>query len=305
MPVSSYPVESYDSVPSFWTINRIGNESRRPRYFNETLPFSSMVPYRLTERDVFSNDDVPLHCASSLEIVLYENVSGNVVVDNRHLYVEGNTVVINPPMAVHGGWVTGNSGKIYCLQISIESMAHYIQIDSFLAEKGLSLQNAPMTIPEYDRLRALFAELFEFDQNVFRRNIAILSIIEVLAQHIPSADACVDSLNASEEELKVLISWTHSNFAQKISLDEAAAVVNFSKHYFCKWFKNNTGMNYIQYVKRVRVYNASMLLLAGKTVSEAGYASGFENMSYFIKCFKEIRGCTPKSFVEAVRVHNQ
>lgn len=61
MPVSSYPVESYDSVPSFWTINRIGNESRRPRYFNETLPFSSMVPYRLTERDVFSNDDVPLH----------------------------------------------------------------------------------------------------------------------------------------------------------------------------------------------------------------------------------------------------
>ena len=171
--------------------------------------------------------------------------------------------------------------------------------------KATVLQNAPMTIPEYDRLRALFAELFEFDQNVFRRNIAILSIIEVLAQHIPSADACVDSLNASEEELKVLISWTHSNFAQKISLDEAAAVVNFSKHYFCKWFKKNTGMNYIQYVKRVRVYNASMLLLAGKTVSEAGYASGFENMSYFIKCFKEIRGCTPKSFVEAVRVHNQ
>ena len=305
MTLSSYPKESYDSVPSFWTINRIGNESRRPRYFNETLPFSAMVPYRLTERDVFSNDDVPLHCASSLEIVLYENVSGNVVVDNRHQYIENNTVVINPPMAVHGGWVTGNSGKIYCLQISIESMAHYIKIDSFLAEKGLSLQNAPITIPEYGRLRTLFDELFACDQDVFQRNIVILTIIKVLTQHIPHAAGQVDSLDASKEELKVLISWTHSNSTHKITLDDAAAVVNFSKHYFCKWFKKNTGMNYVQYVKRVRVYNASMLLLSGKTVSEAGYASGFENMSYFIKCFKEIRGCTPKNFIEEVRIHNE
>ena len=305
IPVSSYPIESYESSPNFWIINRIGNESRRPRYFNETLPFSSMAPYRLTERNVFSDDDVPLHCSSSLEIVLYENVSGNVVVDNRHLYIENNTVVISPPMAVHGNWVTGTSGKIYCLQISIESMTHYIQIDIFLAEKGLSLQNVPMTIPEYDRLRELFDELFAYDQNVFRRNIAVLSIIEVLASHIPCADECVEQINASKEELKMLITWTHSSFAQKITLDDAAAVVNFSKHYFCKWFKKNTGMNYIQYLKRVRVYNASMLLLSGKTVSEAGYASGFENMSNFIKCFKEIRGCTPKNFVEGVRAHNE
>lgn len=289
---------------SFWKINRIGNESRRPRTFNETLPFTTAVPYRLTRRDVFSNDDVPLHYASSLEVVLYENVAGDVMVDNRHIHVQDKTVVITPPMAVHGGWVTGEAGVIYCLQISLECMAHYIQLDNFLAEAGVSLQSAPLTIPEYDPLREYIEILFNCDDNVFRRNAAILSIIETIARHIPPSAGSMESIPDSKEELKFLISWTHDHYDQKIALEDAAAVVGFSKHYFCKWFKRHTDVNYIQYLKRVRVYNAGIMLLSGKSVYEAGYACGFENVSYFIKCFKEIRGCTPKRFVEATKLHN-
>ena len=302
--MNKYSPEDRQNTPSYWSINRIGNESRRPRYFNETMPFTTDVPYRLTMRNVFSSDDVPLHYASSLEVVLYENITGDVVADNKRLHIEGNTVIVNPPMTVHGGWVTGENGCIYCLQISIEHMAHYIQIDNFLAEKGLKLENAPINIPEWDRMRELVDELFQNDENVFRRNIAILSIIEAIARHIPPRQNPGDSLLETKEELKAIVSWTHDNFLQRITLEDAAAVVGFSKHYFCKWFKKNTGTNYIQYVKRVRVYHASMLLLAGKSVCDAGYASGFESMSYFIKCFKEIRGCTPKNFVETVHMHN-
>lgn len=291
---------------NYWIINRIGDEARMPRSFNETLPFSQEVPYRLTKRDVFSNDDVPLHYAPSLEVVLYHNLSGYVVVDNQHVYIENNTVVFNPPMAVHGGWVTSDSsegGCIYCLQVSLEHMAHYVQLEHFFSEHSLSLENAPVTLPEYDRIHALVNDLFDCDDNVFLRNIAMLSIFEIIARHIPPSTESLDVKAERSAAIKQLISWTHDNFEQRITLDDAAAVVGFSKHYFCKWFKKQTGSNYIQYLKRVRVYNASMLLLAGKSVSEAGYASGFENISYFIKCFKEIRGCSPKHFVETTRMH--
>lgn len=298
--------EGANPSSSYWIINRIGDEARTPRHFNETLPFSEAVPYRLTKRDVYSNDDVPLHYAPSLEVVLYENLSGHVVVDNQHVCIQNNTVVFNPPMAVHGGWVTSDTndgGCIYCLQVSLEHLAHYIHLDTFLAENALSLENAPVIIPEYQSLHTLVNQLFACDDNVFLRNIAILSIFEIIARHIPSSGVRMNARVETKESLKTLISWTHDNFEQRITLDDAAAVVGFSKHYFCKWFKKQTGSNYIQYLKRVRVYNASMLLLSGKSVSEAGYASGFENISYFIKCFKEIRGCPPKHFVETTRMH--
>lgn len=296
-----------DPSSNYWIINRIGDEARMPRHFNETLPFSEVVPYRLTKRDVFSKDDVPLHYAPSLEVVLYANLSGYVAVDNQHIFIQNNTVVFNPPMAVHGGWVTSDTddgGCIYCLQVSLEHMAHYIQLENFFDENALVLENAPVVIPEYDAVLKLVKDLFNYDGNVFLRNIVILSIFEIIARHIPASGTRVQTKPENKEALKALISWSHDNFEQHITLDDAAAVVGFSKHYFCKWFKKQTGSNYIQYLKRIRVYNASMLLLSGKSVSEAGYASGFENISYFIKCFKEIRGCPPKHFVEVSRMHS-
>jgi len=294
------PVGAEDS-PSFWTINRIGDETLTPRTFNETLPFSTQVPYRLTKRDVFSNDDVPLHYASSLEVVLYENVTGVIVVDDQHLRIDGTCVEVVPPNVVHGGWVSGEHGRIFCLQMSLEALAHYVNIENFLIEQGRRLEDAPAIIPESERVAELIDELFKSDDNVFQRMSAVLSIFEAIARHIEPSEGDRDRLSGGKAELKALISWTHKNYSQRITLDDAAAIVGFSKHYFCKWFKSQTGVNYIQYVKRVRVYNASKLLLMGQSVSEAGYESGFENMSYFIKCFKDIRGSTPKAYMESVR----
>lgn len=288
-------------APSFWTTHRIGDEARRPRFFNETLAFSASVPYRLTTRSVLGNDDVPLHYAPSLEITLYENVVGSVVCDDRHEHISGNTAVVVPPLLVHGGWVTGETGAIHCLQISLEAMRHYLNIDNFLAENGLQLRDVPMIVPDYDEIRALMKVLFENDDNVFKRNIAILGVMEILARHIVPSQNDVERISSAKEELKTLISWTHEHCSGRITLDDAAAVVGFSKHYFCKWFKQHTGLSYIQYVKRVRIYGASKLLMMGKPVYAAGYESGFENMSYFIKCFKEIRGCTPRHFVDSLR----
>jgi len=286
---------------SFWTINRIGDETLTPRSFNETLPFSTQVPYRLTRRDVFSSDDVPLHYASSLEVVLYENVTGVIVVDDQHLRISGTCVEVVPPNVVHGGWVRGERGRIFCLQMSLDALSHYVNLENFLTEQGRRLEDAPPVIPESERIAGLIDDLFKSDDNVYQRIAAILSIVEAIARHIPPSEGARERLAGGRAELKALISWTHKNYPQKITLDDAAAIAGFSKHYFCKWFKSQTGVNYIQYVKRVRVYNASKLLLMGQSVNEAGYESGFENMSYFIKCFKDIRGSTPKAYMESVR----
>jgi AraC-like DNA-binding protein len=74
----------------------------------------------------------------------------------------------------------------------------------------------------------------------------------------------------------------------------------FSTTYFCSWFKNLTGITYIQYLNQVRVMQVCRYLNTKIPLKEAIYACGFENMSYFIQLFKKIQGCTPQKYIHSL-----
>ena len=53
----------------------------------------------------------------------------------------------------------------------------------------------------------------------------------------------------------------------------------------------------IQYLRRYRIQrSAELLRQTDMSVSEIGVLCGFQEMSYFARSFKEIRGCTPTEY---------
>ena len=77
--------------------------------------------------------------------------------------------------------------------------------------------------------------------------------------------------------------------AEPLSLGRIAQVANISRHYFCKMFKKATGMNFIDYLSRVRVEKSKTLLLnPNSRISEAAFACGFQSMTNFNRAFKRI-----------------
>ena len=59
------------------------------------------------------------------------------------------------------------------------------------------------------------------------------------------------------------------------------------------------GRSPIQYVKQVRIQKAAELLLGTDLkISDIGLQCGFQEMSYFAKAFRELKGCTPHEFRE-------
>jgi AraC-like DNA-binding protein/ligand-binding sensor protein len=88
----------------------------------------------------------------------------------------------------------------------------------------------------------------------------------------------------------------------KFSLGDIASLVNVSASYFSELFKKGTGMNFVEYVARVRVQKAkNMLANPNKRISEVAFDVGFQSLSQFNRAFKKFGGEAPTAYRARVK----
>ena len=88
-----------------------------------------------------------------------------------------------------------------------------------------------------------------------------------------------------------------SNYDSQITLDDMAEAAGMSPKYFCYFFKEMTAKTPIEYLNLYRIEKASRKLINSDTsVTDIAYSCGFNDLSYFIKTFKHIKGKTPAKF---------
>lgn len=84
------------------------------------------------------------------------------------------------------------------------------------------------------------------------------------------------------------------NISHKITLSDAAKLVNMSDSAFSHFFKKQTGIAFITYVNNLRVAKACNLLAnTNLSASEICYDCGFNNKSNFIRLFSKRKNMTP------------
>ncbi|MBV8901692.1 MAG: helix-turn-helix domain-containing protein [Verrucomicrobia bacterium] len=87
--------------------------------------------------------------------------------------------------------------------------------------------------------------------------------------------------------------------ADPVTLGEVANAMHVSTFYFCKLFKKATGMTFTDYLGRVRIEKAKVLLSNPHLrVSEIAYAVGFQSLTHFNRVFRDLTGESPTRFRE-------
>ena len=98
-------------------------------------------------------------------------------------------------------------------------------------------------------------------------------------------------------KLKDVLSFIRSNYDKQITLSDMADVAGMSPKYFCHFFKSMTRKTPVDYLVAYRVEKASRKLLStDMSVTEIAYSAGFNDLSYFIKTFKRLKGAPPAAF---------
>ena len=94
-----------------------------------------------------------------------------------------------------------------------------------------------------------------------------------------------------------LISWIEKNLSEPIDLNKLSSISGLSPKYLCRVFREYTSKTLVQYINELRIENACHeMSVNNKNITEASYASGFNDLSYFCKIFKQHKGITPKEF---------
>lgn len=131
---------------------------------------------------------------------------------------------------------------------------------------------------------------------------AMLRLLATFAEHLALISQSLEPVSPpmAEPEDQVVRrakKYIRERFQQRITLDEAAQVVNSSTRHFCKVFKQATGITFTDYLARIRVEKAKHLLQNPHLrVSEVAFETGFDSISQFNRSFKRITGMSPTQF---------
>ena len=101
----------------------------------------------------------------------------------------------------------------------------------------------------------------------------------------------------SQSRINTVTQFLTANLNKQVSLAEAAELVHMSSKSFSRFFKTNTGKNFVQYVNELRIGQACRRLIESKdSITEICYDSGFNNLSNFNRRFLEIKKMSPREF---------
>ena len=105
-------------------------------------------------------------------------------------------------------------------------------------------------------------------------------------------------IKASKDAIcEYIIKYTSENFCEKNILGKISREVNFSIAYLSTKFKEEMGITFLDYLKKVRVEESCRLLTnTDKKIIEIAYLSGYSDVKFFNKIFKKHLGITPREF---------
>lgn len=98
-------------------------------------------------------------------------------------------------------------------------------------------------------------------------------------------------------EIHRVIEHLHRHYEEKLTVAELARIAAMSTAHFSRIFRSETGHPPLDYLIRLRIQKARLLLVAGDdNITEIALRCGFATPSHFAACFQRQCGTTPSDY---------
>lgn len=98
--------------------------------------------------------------------------------------------------------------------------------------------------------------------------------------------------------LRELTEFIRTHYMESLSLDDVANHLHFHPNYACRWFKQELGTSFVNYLHSVRMEKVKQLmaLYPEKSLQDIAETVGYMNARHFYKVFKKYYGVTPGEY---------
>lgn len=248
----------------------------------------------------------PMHWHEELELVCVREGTGILTVQTQRIQIRAGDLVLIPPQTVHSfEQMAGEEMRYYTILFRlslVEANPGIAKYTAALWNQGKKSCYLPKGDGLNERLMPSVMELLQyrnhrddgFELLVYSHLYRIL--YEILRE---SSDGAVeqDRKHANYDRIKEILEYLKENYAQSITVAQAADRCGFSQSHFMRLFREMTGTSFAQYGKLQRLnIAAEQLRTTGKRVGEIAEEVGIGNLSYFSRAFEEKYHMSPSAY---------
>lgn len=114
-----------------------------------------------------------------------------------------------------------------------------------------------------------------------------------ISESIPAAKATAHT----QAQLQIMMQYIHKNYSEHITLADIAQTVSVSKSSALNIFNKYLRISPVSYLINYRLKRAAKLLAStDSSIYSIASNTGFENVGYFCRSFKELFGVTPSEY---------
>lgn len=285
-------------------ISEYENYQEKKTHFDASFPYNTYLC--CIPQDFLS---VPLHWHLEMEIIYIKKGCGIVSIDLSSAVVHQGDIILVAPGQLHG------ISQYEDVRLEYENILFDLNMleaksnDSCTAEFFAPLKHSHMLAKniytpqdvEYPKISEKLDRADEICKTFpHAYQLAIKGCLFGLFYEI-FADWKIGTAPkkplTSLEKLKIIIKYVENHYQDRITIEEIASFCDYSQSHFMKYFKNAMGMSFIEYLNDYRLMMAARLLLASdSSILSVSQEVGFENLSYFNRCFKKKFGQTPSAY---------
>lgn len=285
------------------------------------------MSHSLKEENPHGTPMFPLQVYSHKDKNGFYSVTAHWHDELEFLYIEEGTmygIIAGKSYVMHAGeFYFINSGELHELKAYSHSLHHAIVFDPKLLNFDLYDACQHNFIQPVSQQKLLFpnstSELFSADEKEELRRlfisiirnyyhpehcallnikICLLQILELCFRtEVMIQNEITGKQLSSMNQLKSVLDFIKTHYAEQITLEDLAGIACMSSTYFCRYFRQEMGKTPFTFLNEYRIKKAAILLdNSSLSVSDVAFSCGFDNISYFIRKFREYQMITPKQY---------
>lgn len=242
----------------------------------------------------------PPHWHQAVEILLFVKGCVTCNLENAVLHGRPGDIVIINPHEVHATRCTPDAAYLVVHILPLAMCKYVPTFDQLQFSLAFSPEQQEKAAA-YQRLKRYMQEMLRETEDTgpaskLERKARLFAVTALLVRHFSQPLALEkSSLHRSDmTRLEPVLDYIQLHHGEELSLEGAARAMGLNKEYFCRLFKKNMGVSFLQYVYQIRTAAFCRdLETTGDSIGQLAERHGFRDAKMLNQYFREIYGCTP------------